>query len=62
MQPALDSKHGALVQRIQYARAALQVTTDPDARNSLLDELGAATRELAELILQTEGRLKSPLE
>ena len=62
MQPAFDSKHNALVQRIRSVRAALQGVADPDTRNTLLDQLGAATRELAELILKKEGWLKSPLE
>jgi hypothetical protein len=57
-----SDRHGDLVRRIQSARAALHITTDPDKRNVLLEELGAATRELAELILEKEGRLKSPLE
>lgn len=64
MQPSIspDNKHAALVQRIAAARAALHAATSPEARNMLLDELGAATRELAQLIVEKEGRLKSPLE
>lgn len=54
-------KYAALMQRMTAARAALHAAT-PETRNALLDELGAATRELAELILEKEGRLKSPLE
>lgn len=54
--------YSVLAQRISAARAALQSDVDPGARNKLLDELGAATRELAQLILEKEGRLKSPLE
>ncbi|GEM_PF-3200373 len=52
----------ALVQRITAARAALRTAIDPETRNTLLDELGTATRQLAELIVQEEGSLKSPLE
>lgn len=52
----------ALAQRIIAARSALHSAADPEARDTQLDELGAATRELAELILKREGRLKSPLE
>jgi hypothetical protein len=55
-------QHTALVNRITATRAALHTATNPETRNMLLDELGAATRELAELILEKEGRLKSPLE
>lgn len=57
-----SDNHTALVQRITAARAALHSAVDPGTREILLDELGAATRELAELVLQKEGRLKSPLE
>lgn len=52
----------ALVQRIKSARAALQTEADPEKRNTLLDQLGAATLELTELVLQKEGGLKSPTE
>lgn len=62
MQPHFSPSHNALVERIKAIRASLHLATDPDQRNALLDELGAATRELAELILVKEGRLKSPLE
>jgi hypothetical protein len=54
--------YGALVERNKFIRASLHLATDPDTRNDLLDELGTATRELAELILRKEGRLRSPLE
>ncbi len=56
------NKHIALVQRIKFLREALQAEVDPEKRNVLLDELGAATSELAELILKREGKLKSPIE
>lgn len=62
MEDSPSNKGTALVQRITATRAALQTAVDPGVRNTLLDELGAATRELAELILEKEGRLKSPLE
>ena len=62
MQPARDCKHSPLVQRIKSLRAAVQGATDPDTRNALLDELGAATRELSELILEKEEPLKSRME
>lgn len=51
-----------LVERIKSARAALHDATDPERHTAILDELGAATRELADLILRQEGRLKSPME
>ncbi len=50
MSPAPDDKYNAVVQRLRSARAALQSATDPETRNLVLEELGAATRELAELI------------
>ena len=62
MQPAPFPNHDALVERIRSIRASLHDTTNPDKRSTLLDELGVATRELAELILKKKGRLKSPLE
>ena len=62
MQPSFSPMRSTLVERIKSIRASLHMATDPDQRNALLDELGAATRELAELILKKEGRLKSPLE
>jgi hypothetical protein len=62
MQPAASPMHNALVERIKTIRASLHLATDPEKKNALLDELGASTRELAELILQKEGRRKSPLE
>ena len=62
MQPAISPAHNTLVERINSIRASLRLATDPDTRSALLDELGAATLELAELILQKKGRLKSPLE
>jgi hypothetical protein len=62
MAPHESHTHDALVQRIRSVRAALHAATDVEARNGLLDELGAATKDLAELILHQEGRLKSPLE
>ena len=57
-----DDDHGKLVERIKSARAALRTITDPEQRNAILDELGAATLALANVILKKEGRLKSPLE
>jgi hypothetical protein len=57
-----DPRLSALAQRIKSSYAALQTATDPVLRTALLDELGAATRELSDLILETEGKLKSPLE
>lgn len=54
--------HKALVERIKSIRASLHLSNDHDTRNKLLDELGAATRELAEVILHKDGRLKSPME
>lgn len=57
-----SDNYTSLVKRIAGARAALHSAVDPAAREILLDELGAATRDLAELVLQKEGRLKSPLE
>jgi len=62
MQPAPSPNYDVLVERIKSVRAALLVATDPTARNALLDELGAATKELAELVLLKKGRLKSPAE
>lgn len=56
------NNHVALVQRIKSVREALQAEVNPEKRNMLLDELGAATSELAELILKREGKLKSPIE
>lgn len=55
-------RYQALVKRIESARAELHTITDPDRRTEILDELGAATKALAELILQQKGRLRSPLE
>ena len=51
-----------LVERIQSVRAELHLATDAITRNRLNEELGEATKELVELLLQREGRLKSPLE
>jgi hypothetical protein len=63
MHPAPSpGKHTALVERITAMNAALRTTIEPDTRHMLLEELGAATRELMELIVEKEGRLKSPLE
>jgi hypothetical protein len=62
MAPSRNNKHEDLVQRIQAVQAALHVATEPDTRDKLLDELGAATQELTKLIVEKEGRLKSPLE
>jgi hypothetical protein len=62
MTPIPADRHATLVKRILAARAALHDATDPDTRAAALEELGAATRELSELILAREGRLKSPLE
>ena len=62
MSPAYNDKYAVVVQRLRAARVALQGATDPDTRNLILEELGKATRELTELILAKEGRLKSPLE
>lgn len=63
MESAISSpQHAALVQRITAARVGLESSVDADTRNTLLDELGAANRELTGLILEKEGRLKSPLE
>ncbi len=56
------NNHVALVQRIKSVREALQAEVNPEKRNVRLDELGAATSELAELILKREGKLKSPIE
>lgn len=55
-------EHALLMERIKCAQAALKAAPDTIHRDALLDELGAATRELAELILQQQGRLRSPLE
>jgi hypothetical protein len=60
MQPGASAKQDALVERIKAARAALNMASDPDLRSTLLDELGAATLELTELILE-KGRLNSHL-
>ena len=60
MEPSTN--HTELVERIISVRSVLQGVIDPDKRNALLDELGAATRELAKFILEKEGRLKSPSE
>jgi hypothetical protein len=60
MQPGASAKQNALVERIKAARAALNMASDPDLRSTLLDELGAATLELTELILE-KGRLNSHL-
>ena len=57
-----SDRYRELVERIRSARAELQVTTDPLLRTDLLDELGAATSALAELIVQQKGKLRSPLE
>lgn len=62
MSPAPNDKYTAVVQPFRSARVALQGAPDPDRRNLILEELGESTRELAELILEDEGRLKSPLE
>ena len=52
----------ALVERIKALRASLHLSNDRDKRNKLLEELDVATRELIELIVQKEERLKSPME
>lgn len=62
MAPGLVERHIELAQRIRSLRASFRIAADPEERNRLLDELGAATRELTELILTQEGRLRSPLE
>lgn len=59
MHPAHDT-YTALVERIKSTRAALHLAGDPDTRIALLDELGAATKQLSELILAKEGRLEAP--
>ena len=48
--------YSALVERIKFLRASLHLASDPDTRNKLLEELGAATKELAQIILEREGR------
>ncbi len=53
--------YGALVEQVKSIRASLRLTTDPDARNRLFEELGEVTKQLTELILKREERLKSPL-
>ena len=55
-------EHNILIERIKSVRAELYTTSDPHRRNKLNEELGEATKELVELVLQREGRLKSPLE
>jgi len=62
MAPSSDDKQNEVVERIKSVRAELHTATDPDLRSRLHDELGEATKELVELVLQREGRLKSPLE
>lgn len=57
-----DKNHSLLVERIKSVQAELHMATDPETRNKLNEELGEATRELVEVVLQREGRLKSPLE
>lgn len=59
MEPVEQSEHHVLVERIKSARAALRLAADLDTRNSLLDELGTATKELADLVLRHKGPLKS---
>ena len=60
--PSGSNRHADVVRRVHSARAALKTANDPEVRNTLLDELGAATRELTKLIVEKEGGLKSPLE
>jgi hypothetical protein len=62
MATGLGDRHNELAQRIKSLRASFHIAADPEERNRLLDELGTATRELTELILRQEGRLRSPLE
>ena len=59
MAPSGD-KHIVLVQRIKSARAALHGAAGPDTRSKMFDELGAAPRQLAELILQARGPFEKP--
>lgn len=61
MSPAASDKYTAVVQRLRSARVAREGASDSDTRDLILDELGGATREFAELILEDEGRLKCPL-
>jgi hypothetical protein len=49
--------YSALVERIKSIRASLNLATDPDTRNDLLEKLGAASQELVRLVLEKEGRL-----
>ena len=60
--PPAPSDYNAILERIKSARAALHAETNPDKRDRILDELGVATRKLAEFIVEKKGRLKSPLE
>jgi hypothetical protein len=60
--PEPNPRHVELVERIKSLRTALHEATEPERRNALLDELGEANRELAALVLEKEGKLKSPLE
>ena len=62
MAPSSNNRHDELVERIRSVRAELHMATDPDVRSKLHDELGEATKELVELVLERKGRLKSPLE
>ena len=62
MQPTPSRAHKALGERIKAIRTSLHGATDPDKRDKLLDDLGAATRELTELVLLKKGKLRSPLE
>ena len=62
MAASSNRQHKTIVERIKSVRAELHRTSDPNTRNKLSEELGEATKELVELVLQREGRLKSPLE
>lgn len=62
MVPGHGAQHNELAQRIRSLRASFRIADDPEERNRLLDKLGAATRELTELILTQEGGLRSPLQ
>ena len=50
------SSRNALEERIKSIVTSLQVTNKPHTRTKLLDELGAATRELVKLL--KEGQLR----
>jgi len=59
---AVSARYSELSQRIIALRVVLHEAFDPTNRTAILDELGAATQELTELILKQEGKLRSPLE